>query len=103
MTDITPISGVGPVAAEPRAAAPAADDRDPLRETAKAFETAYLAEMLTHAGLSKPRKSFGGGAGEDAYASLLAREWAEKIVEAGGVGVAEKIYETLAAGSGRDA
>lgn len=69
---------------------------DALRETAKAFETVFLAEMLTHAGLARTRESFGGGVGEDAFGSFLAREWAEKIVDAGGIGIADRIAESLA-------
>ncbi|MEM7523921.1 MAG: rod-binding protein [Pseudomonadota bacterium] len=72
-----------------------AKDSSALREVAVAFEAAYLAEMLAHAGLGAPRKLNGGGAGETAFASMLAREWAEKIAATGGVGIADRIVASI--------
>lgn len=106
MTEITPLhalSAVGPGAA-PRPAAPADPSTDEsIRAAAAEFEAAYLAEMLTHAGLAAPRTSFGGGAGEDAFASLLARAWADKLVDNGGVGLADRVAESMMRLRGGDA
>ncbi|MBL4807495.1 MAG: rod-binding protein, partial [Rhodobacteraceae bacterium] len=63
-----------------------------LRETAKAFEASFLAEMLKNTGLGKSRDSFGGGAGEDAFASLLTTEQAKLMADNGGIGLAEHIF-----------
>ena len=38
-----------------------------------------------------------GGAGEDAFASLLTREWAGRLSAEGGIGLADHIYRALAA------
>ena len=72
-----------------------------LRDAAQALEAGFLAEMLKHAGLGRTPEAMGGGAGEDAFASLLAREQAEALAEAGGIGLARSIYEALARAEGR--
>lgn len=62
---------------------------------AQAFETAFLAEMLKHSGLNEMPATFGGGAGEEAFASFLTQEYAELMSEQGGIGIAEQVFETL--------
>jgi flagellar protein FlgJ len=54
--------------------------------------------MLTHAGFGKARTEMGGGPGEDAFASMLVREQARLMTEAGGIGLAERLFEALKAG-----
>ncbi len=93
--EISSGSSVGPNAGPERAERIAV-----LRETAKAFEASFLAEMLKHTGLGKSRESFGGGAGEDAFSSLLVSEQAKLMAESGGVGLAEHIFNSLAAREG---
>ncbi|RED12758.1 rod-binding protein [Pontivivens insulae] len=66
-----------------------------LRETAIRMEGAFLAEMLRHGGADRPRAELGGGAGEDAFSSMLAREQADHFARAGGIGLAEAIFEAL--------
>ena len=65
---------------------------------AEAFEAQFLAEMLQHAGFGAPRSAFGGGAGEDAFASLLVREHARLLAENGGIGLAERLFEAMKEG-----
>ena len=72
----------------------AAHDRK-LRDAAQALEASFLAEMLKSAGFGEPRKAFGGGTGEDRFASFLRQEHARAIVEAGGLGLAESLYHSL--------
>lgn len=43
-----------------------------LHEAAKNLEASFLAEMLKAAGVGKTREAFGGGAGEEHFASFLA-------------------------------
>ncbi len=69
-----------------------------LRAAAAEFEIQFLAEMLTHAGFGKARTEMGGGPGEEAFASLLVREQARLMSEAGGIGLAERLFEALKAG-----
>ena len=68
-----------------------ANDRDPaardaaLTDKARQLEAAFLAEMLGHAGLdADPTASFGGGAGEEQFASFLRQEQARLMVDRGG-------------------
>lgn len=84
----------------PLAGAPPQPDRDaPVREAAEAFETTFLAEMLNLTGVNATPKGFGGGAGEDAFGSFLTGEYARLIVERGGIGLAERIFEILKQGA----
>lgn len=66
-----------------------------LREKANAFEAAFIAQMLKHSGLEKAITDQSGFGGE-AYASLMLEQYAGKIVENGGFGLADKIYAQLA-------
>ncbi|MFV0492261.1 MAG: rod-binding protein [Pseudorhodobacter sp.] len=67
-----------------------------LRRKAAELETAFLAEMLGHAGLGNARASFGGGIGEEQFASFLRNEQASAIVKAGGIGLTEQLFRALA-------
>lgn len=66
-----------------------------LRDAAQKMEATFLAEMLKSAGLGASRQSFGGGAGEDQFASFLREEQARGMVEAGGIGLAEALFEAM--------
>ena len=72
----------------------------PLRVKAAELETAFLAEMLGHAGLGDTRESFGGGIGEDQFGSFLRNEQAAAMVRAGGIGLTEVLFRALARGDG---
>ena len=69
--------------------------RDKFKEVAVALEASFLAEMLKYAGHGESRNSFGGGKGEDAFASLLVREQATLMAENGGIGLAEQILDSM--------
>jgi peptidoglycan hydrolase FlgJ len=69
--------------------------QDPLRKASRALESNFIAEMLKSAGVGQSRGEFGGGQGEDGFASFLVTAQAEMIVKAGGFGLADKIYESL--------
>jgi len=66
-----------------------------LRAAAQKLEATFLAEMLKSAGVGESRQSFGGGAGEDQFSSFLVQAQAEEMVAAGGIGLAEALYEAL--------
>ena len=68
-----------------------------LMQAARDLEASFLAEMLKTAGLGKSRESFGGGAGEDQFSSLLVREQARAMAQAGGIGLAQSLFEALKA------
>lgn len=67
-----------------------------LLDQARALEASFLAEMLGHAGMGEARESFGGGIGEDQFASFLRQEQAKQMVVKGGIGLAEQIFASLA-------
>jgi flagellar protein FlgJ len=66
-----------------------------LMKAAQSLEASFLSEMLTAAGLGQSRQGFGGGAGEDQFSSFLVQEQASAIVQAGGIGLSEMIFQTL--------
>lgn len=66
-----------------------------LREAAEQLEASFLSEMLKAAGLGKTIDGFGGGAGEDQFSSFLVQAQAEEMVRAGGIGLAEAIFNAL--------
>ena len=68
-----------------------------LRELAERFEAQFVSEMLRYSGLNAVSESFGGGPGEEAFASFLTEAYADKMVGAGGVGLAESIYQAMLA------
>ncbi|PCH74972.1 MAG: flagellar biosynthesis protein FlgJ [Rhodobacteraceae bacterium] len=69
--------------------------RTALRKAANDLEAAFLTEMLKAAGFGKSRESFGGGSGEDQFSSLLVRAQAEQMTLAGGIGLAESLFNAL--------
>ncbi|MEE2690774.1 MAG: rod-binding protein [Pseudomonadota bacterium] len=90
---IAPVKAPAPL--EPRRPAGAERDAEMMRN-AKAFEATFVAQMLQHSGLTEALSSNGGFGGE-AFSSLLVEQYAEKLVDKGGFGLAEKIYEQLQA------
>lgn len=73
-----------------------------LFKAAQALEVNFLAEMLRSAGLGQTSETFGGGAGEDQFASFLRRAQSEKMVAAGGIGLAEHLFAALQKGASDD-
>lgn len=68
---------------------------DPLRKAAQQLEASFLAEMLKSAGLGRTGTAFGGGIGEEQFASFLLQSQAETMVKAGGIGLSESLYHAL--------
>lgn len=66
-----------------------------LRTAAQKLEATFLAEMLKSAGLGESRSAFGGGEGEDQFSSFLVQAQAEEMVAAGGIGLAEALFNAL--------
>ncbi|PHP28331.1 rod-binding protein [Limimaricola cinnabarinus] len=94
--DLSPIAAPlprpGPAGAAPRGGA--APD-DPAWQAAKALETGFLSELLRLSDPGAPETGFGGGAGEEQFRSFLFQAQAERMVEAGGIGLAERLYAGL--------
>ena len=66
-----------------------------LRAAAIELEAAFLGEMLKSAGLGQARQSFGGGAGEDQFASFLVQHQARELAKSGGVGLSEILFRSM--------
>lgn len=82
--------------------APAKTARDEIMlERAKEFEAVFVAQMLKHSGFEKALSTDSGLGGEN-YASLLLNQYAARIVDNGGFGLADKIYEQLKAKEAAD-
>jgi Rod binding domain-containing protein len=91
----SPIPPLSPQQVRPAAAATLAPQDRALMEKAKALEASFLAEMLGHAGLGAAPEGFGGGIGEEQFSSFLRAEQAKAMVEKGGIGLAEQIFNSL--------
>lgn len=76
---------------------------DPLRASAQALETAFLAEMLKNAGVFRAAETFGGGVGEEHFTSFMADTQARAMVARGGIGLADSIEQALRLRSERGA
>ena len=83
----------------PLAVLPAAPPsrRETFLAKAEELEATFLAEMLAHAGLGEMQESFAGGHGEAQFSSFLRQEQARLMVEQGGIGLAELVFNTMAA------
>ncbi len=97
MRDAAPFLPVSAGSAAPKDMRPPApaDRVARLRAAAAELETSFLAEMLRAADVGKPLESFGGGVGEEQFASLLVTERARALVAAGGLGLTEHIFRAL--------
>ena len=69
-----------------------------LMNAARGLEASFLAEMLKSAGVGAPLSAFGGGAGEEHFSSFLREAQAKAMVDAGGLGLAQSIFEAMKAG-----
>lgn len=76
------------------------ENDDALFHVAKALEASFLAHMLTSAGLGRVPEWGGGGPGEEHFASFLVNEQARAMTEAGGIGLAERIFAAMTNESG---
>lgn len=75
--------------------APSGAGAPDLRRAAEKLEAAFLAEMLRGAGLGRAGTAFGGGIGEEQFASFLVEAQAAELARAGGIGLAESIFAAL--------
>lgn len=87
MIDAIPSNGAAPRPVPSRDAA--------LWEAAQQLEATFLAEMLKSTGLGEVSDTFGGGVGEEQFASFLRQSQAEQITVSGGIGLAESIFNSL--------
>ena len=80
-------TGTAPTALDARSAR--------LMEVAQSLEAQFLSEMLKSAGVGETPTEFGGGSGEDQFASFLRDEQAKQITQAGGIGLAQSLFDAM--------
>jgi Rod binding domain-containing protein len=98
-----PVPAFAPAASGPPRSGPPQSgppQSGPLWEKARALEAAFLSEMLAHAGQGATAGplsggAFSGGAGETQFASFLREELAARMVQSGGIGLAESIFRSM--------
>ncbi len=94
---------VTPIAAPPLPALERSKAASPsdaaARKAAESFEASFLAEMLQYTGINSQPESFGGGAGEEAFGSLLTEQYAKLLAARGDFGIAERIFDILKEGT----
>lgn len=62
---------------------------------AQKLESVFLSEMLKATGLNARENAFGGGVGEDQFASFSRDSMAEAMAAQGGIGLAEIFYNAM--------
>lgn len=88
---------VPPAQVPPPVPAMALSSDSQLRDAAQKLEATFLAEMLKSAGLGAREGTFGGGPGEEHFNSFLIEAQAEDMVQAGGIGLAEALFNAMKA------
>lgn len=65
-----------------------------LRDQAREFEAVFIGQMLKHTGLTE---AIGGdsGYGGEAFSNMLTEQYAGELLDNGGFGLAEEIYQQL--------
>ena len=66
-----------------------------LQDLSQQLEAQFLAEMLKSAGLGDVPEGFGGGIGEEQFASFLREQQSLAMTKSGGIGLAEAIFNAL--------
>ena len=64
-------------------------------KAAEKLEATFLAEMLKSAGLGAQSHEFGGGIGEEQFASFQREALANEMVKRGGIGLAEMFFNAM--------
>ena len=70
-----------------------------MMQAAQSLEAQFLSEMLKSAGAGQTPGEFGGGTGEDQFASFLRDEQAKLMTQAGGIGLAQSLFDAMIATS----
>ena len=90
---MTPLPPIAPAPRQADRATP--KDAERLRQLSTELEAGFLSEMLKHAGVGKVSETFGGGIGEEQFTSFLTRMQADAIAKAGGIGLAEQLFQAM--------
>ena len=96
MNVFLPINGTAGPAVPRATAGEATPQAQEAREAAESFEALFLTQVLESmsAGLGGD-SPFSGGPAEGAWRSMLNEQYAGAITAAGGVGIAEQVYQEI--------
>lgn len=75
--------------------APSAQHESKLHARAVELEGQFLAEMLRHAGYGSTGSAFGGGIGEQQFASFMREAQALALARNGGIGLADQFFSIM--------
>lgn len=95
MTDSISAAQMGLPVAQGRSQDMPRAEETALRQVSSQLEALFLAEMLKASGFGEVPESFGGGEGEAQFTSFLQDVQAERMVQAGGIGLAESLFNAL--------
>lgn len=70
---------------------------DRMMAAAQSLEAQFLSEMLKSAGIGQTPEEFGGGSGKDQFSSFLRDEQAKQMTQAGGIGLAQALFDSMMA------
>ena len=90
-SDFTPYQPSGAALSQARLQS-AKDPETAAKEFESVFLTNFLQSMFSGLSTEAP---FGGGHAEETWRSMLVKEYADEIVETGGIGIAESVYREL--------
>lgn len=66
-----------------------------LQESARKLEAVFISQMLKNAGFAETTGSFDSQKNEDQFASFYTEEIAKAVVESGGFGLSENLFQAL--------
>jgi peptidoglycan hydrolase FlgJ len=66
-----------------------------LMDKARELEASFLSEMLNYAGLDDSEGGFASGVGEGQFGSFLREAQARQLVDKGGIGLAQMLFNSL--------
>jgi Rod binding domain-containing protein len=89
----SPATGVPPPAALSPTLLSSKDQT--LMDKARELEASFLSEMLNYAGLGDTSGRYFGTVGEDQFGSFLRDAQARQMVDKGGIGLAESLFQSL--------
>lgn len=71
-------------------------DNKELMEASKQFESIFINQLLSQMRSTVPKDELlDGGLGEDVFKGMLDEEYSKKMADAGGIGLAQILYEQL--------
>ncbi len=91
---------LGPGLDGSRPAPPSPPETSQLWRAAQALEAGFLAEMLKSTDLGAASSEFDGGSDQGHFRSFLLQAQADRIVQSGGIGLAENLFQAMQRAAG---